>query len=175
MERRKAHSRMSGSVVRPLSQRRETKPTWGLFMEKKQGYCLRMWFKTSIWPSILGWYEVLMRNKVPLSLKSYLQNLLIKFGSRSKTVLWGKPWSVHTISRNNWATLKAVKWVSNAAKCEALEKWSTTTKIKWDIFQIAIGREKGWRRPAGHLVLYLMCWQVWHCSTNYLTSCRIPN
>lgn len=65
---------------------------------------------------------MLMHKEVLLSLKSSFQKELIKIGSRSRTRLRGRPWSLQTVSRNTVVTLNAVNWGGRASKWIPFEK-----------------------------------------------------
>lgn len=148
-----------------------------------------MRLRTSVYPSVSGWYTVLNRNSVPLSRKSSRQNKLMKIGSRSEMILLGKPCNLQKMSINRVATLYAEWCGGKAPKWAPLEKRSTTTKIvvkPWDwgspmmksiemSTQIPFGIDRGWRRPATSLVSYFVCWNVGHWDTKRWTKLHIPS
>ena len=148
-----------------------------------------MWFITSVWSSVCGWYAVLIHRRVPLSRNSSCQKELTIIGSRSKTMLRGKPWCLQTKSRNRDVTLKVEKLVDNAPKCTPSEYRSTTTRITVNpcdgnrrvmksidrSSHTPSGIGKSCRSPASRLVLALVCWQTLHSLTKLLTSWRSPD
>lgn len=128
-----------------------------------------------------------MRNVVPLIPNNSRQKELMKIGSRSEMILWGKPWSLHTVSRNKLATLNVVKCVGNAPRWTPLENLSTTTKTTvnpWELgrcvtksmersSQTPLGIRIGWSKLANLRVTCLNCWHMLHWWMNDLTSVAI--
>jgi hypothetical protein len=45
----------------------------------------------SVWPSVAGWYSILIFNSDPIALNNSCQNWLVKTRSRSYTIVCGRP------------------------------------------------------------------------------------
>lgn len=117
-------------------------------------------------------------------MKSSFQNKLMKIGSRSDMMLRGNPWSLHIVSMNNVATMKAVNCVGRAPKWKPLENLSTTTMIVVNPWELGRWVTKSMERssqtltsigidcnkPALLRVMCLICWHTAHSRTKVLMS-----
>jgi len=92
-------------------------------------YCSMTLLRTSVWPSVYGWYVVLIQSLVPLKRNRSRQKLLMKIGSWSDTKLRGKPCSLQIVSKNRTATLCTVNCDGRGPRWVPLEYLSTTTMI----------------------------------------------
>ena len=104
-----------------------------------------------------------MCSLVPINLKSVVQNVDVNTGSRSDTMVDGRPWSLTTSEKKTDATVSADYGCRRAMKCTYLEKRSTTNRMtdlpptlgrpsmmSIDISdQTDVGTGRGARRPAG--------------------------
>lgn len=91
LEGRHSRAHVLGRVVGPFCKREESKPLRRVLMNYARKYCSRVRLTTSVWPSVCGWYAVLIRSFVQLSLNSSRQKWLTNTGSRSDTILRGNP------------------------------------------------------------------------------------
>lgn len=120
-------------------------------------------FRASDWPSVRGWYAMLIAKVVPCKWLSSCQKLCKKRGSRSVTIDLARPWSQMIPTTKASATDCAVKEDGKAMKCPYFDSRSTTVMIvdlplepgKHVIKSIAIssnnieGMGRGWSSPAG--------------------------
>lgn len=149
---------------------------WGWSWMNERKYCSRTLLRTSVWLSVYEWYVVLRWSLVPLRRNNSLQHVLMKMGSQSDTKLRGKLWSLQMVSKNNTATLWAMKCWGRGPRWVPFEYLSTTTMIvvkHWETgnlvmksmdksTQRAEGMGKGCNNPASFRVSYFTCWQITH-------------
>ena len=102
----------------------------------------------------------------------------MNIGSLSDIKLMRNPWSLHTISMNNWATLCALKWVESMPKWTPFENRSTTNKTTvapWKLGNPVMKSKAtsshridrggiGWRILECYLGIYFVSWQSEHLS-----------
>lgn len=122
---------MEASIIPILCQRQPRRPLSKTSMNKAtQVHVSRHWFTRSVCPLVYGWYAELMRSWVPECLNKACQRLLVNMRSRSEIINLGMPWSLHTLSMNVVATVRAVNGWIIGRKCAYRVSLSTTTRMK---------------------------------------------
>lgn len=92
-------------------------------------YILRHWLTLSFWPSVWGWYAVLICSWVPQQRNNSFQNALLKILSRSETIVREMPWSFTILFRKALATVCVVKGCFEGMEWLYLVNLSTTTMM----------------------------------------------
>jgi hypothetical protein len=124
----------------------------------------------------------------PTILNNSCQKVLMNRLSLSLTMVLGKPCSLKTSLKNNYATCAALKSVAMEKKCANLVNLSTTTKIQYlpcalgnpvlksidMLSHLCSGMGRGYNNPAGCVCSSLFTSQVVHSLMWHITSSFNP-
>jgi hypothetical protein len=128
----------------------------------------------SVCPSVWGRNEVLILSSNPIRFHKARQNLLVNFGSRSKSMSFGRPWCLKTCVKNSLHVSSVVASSFVGMKCAILLNRSTTTMMASNpldggkltmksmdtLSHGPLGIGKGYNKLAYFLLRVRFCWQV---------------